>query len=166
MIEVLDENGKPVPPGVYGEMCVTSWVWRSSPKIRFRTGDLIAVQTDPCKCGRTLARMMPVAGRVDHVLRMRATHIYPMALESAILAAAAKPVEWLAEAVNGDRLSIRIETDTPDDEKTRASLEGDLRKRLALNSVDLTLVPAGSTASITGAGRDPKVRRVFDRRAR
>ena len=166
VIEVLDDNGKPVPPGEYGEMCVTSWVWRSSPKIRFRTGDLIAVQTDLCKCGRTLARMMPVAGRVDHVLRMRATHIYPMALESAILAAVKKPVEWLAEAVNGDRLSVKIESERPDNEDTRVSLENDLRKRLALNSVDVALVGTGSTAEITGAGRDPKVRRVFDRRAR
>ena len=32
ILEVLDENGKPLPPGEYGEMCVTNWVWRSAPR--------------------------------------------------------------------------------------------------------------------------------------
>jgi hypothetical protein len=44
------------------------------------------------------------------------------------------------------------------------SMERELRRVLALNSVDLTLAGTGTTAEVTGAGRDPKVKRIFDRR--
>lgn len=168
-IEVLDPDGKPVPPGEYGEMCITSWAWRTSPKIRFRSGDLIAVKEEPCECGRTLARMMPVAGRVDHVLRLNATTIFPMAIENAILGAAPHLSEWVAEAVlaeRGDRLTIRVETSNIDDTSLRDRLTLEIGKKLNLRALELTLVPPGSTADITGAGKEPKVRRIFDRRRR
>jgi phenylacetate-CoA ligase len=164
-IQVLDSEGKPVTPGQYGEMCITSWAWRSSPKIRFRTGDLIAVEEAPCECGRMLKRMMPVAGRVDHVLRIRATTFFPMAIENAILQAAHGTSEWMAEAVatkSGDRLRITIESANPGEPAT--AIEHQLRSKLGSRSVDVRLVPPGSTVEATGAGRDPKVQRIFDRR--
>ncbi len=167
VIEVLDPDGKPVPDGEYGEMCITSWAWRTSPKIRFRSGDLIAVKTGQCECGRTLARMMPVAGRVDHVLRIHATTIYPMALENAILGAAPQLSEWLVEAVateNGDRLRLSIETPDCADENLRKRLQQEIGHALNVRAIEVALVTPGKTAEVTGAGREPKVRRIFDRR--
>jgi phenylacetate-CoA ligase len=168
-IEVLDPDGKHVPDGEYGEMCITSWVWRSSPKIRFRSGDLVAVTRETCSCGRTLARMLPVRGRVDHVIRMRATNIYPMAIEKAVLDASPGSAEWMAEACNdekGERLRITIECETPSDENLRAKVENSIREKLNLSVVDVILCPPKATAEITGSGREPKVRRVFDKRQR
>lgn len=166
-IEVLDLDGNPVTPGEYGEMCITTWSFRTSPRIRFRTGDLTAVRTDQCDCGRTLARLMPLAGRVDHTLRIHAQNVFPMALENAVLGAADSIGEWYAEAVaveGKDRLRIHIEHSDPADEAFRERVEGKLRHQLNLGVVDVVLGSAGSTAAQTGAGSEQKIRRIFDRR--
>ncbi|MBV9784160.1 MAG: AMP-binding protein [Acidisphaera sp.] len=166
-IEVLDPEGNQVPDGEYGEMCITSWVWRSSPKIRFRSGDLVGVERSQCSCGRTLARMLPPRGRVDHVIRMRATSIHPMAIEQAILDAAPGCTEWIAEALQeagSDRLRVTIETETPSDEALRSTVQAALRAKLNLGMIDIVLSPPHGTAELTGSGREPKVKRVFDRR--
>ncbi|MBV9158116.1 MAG: AMP-binding protein [Acidobacteriaceae bacterium] len=166
-IEVLDPEGNPVPEGEYGEMCITSWVWRSSPKIRFRSGDLIALRFDQCTCGRTLARMLPVRGRVDHVIRMRATSIYPMAIETAVLRESPTSAEWMAEAMivgSEERLRITIESNEPSDQSFRLKVETSLRRALNLGAIDVVLCPPKGTSEFTGSGREPKVRRIFDRR--
>ena len=75
--------------------------------------------------------------------------------------------EWMAEAVetaNAERLIIRVERAAPGDDAFRERLERELRRRLNLGAVSIVLVPPGGTAKATGAGREPKVRRVFDRR--
>jgi phenylacetate-CoA ligase len=169
LIEALDPDGNPVSPGEYGEMCITSWVWRSSPRIRFRTGDAVAVVTEPCECGSTLARLLPVAGRVDDMLRIHAQNIFPMAIENALQLVLPDIKEWLVEAVTtekGDRLLIRVERPTPHDAASRERLEREVRRTLNLEAASVALVPPGATAAMTGAGTEPKVRRVFDRRRR
>jgi len=167
LIEVLDKDGNPVRPGEYGEMCITSWVWRTSPRIRFRTGDAVAVRTEPCECGRTLARLLPVAGRIDDMLRIHAQNIFPMAIENALQEVEPDVKEWAAEAVEterGDRLMIRVERPAPHDTAFRERLEREAQRRLNLGALSVALVPPGATAALTGAGKEPKVRRVFDRR--
>lgn len=166
-IEVLDERQQPVAPGEYGEMTVTSWAWRSSPRIRFRTGDSVAVRLEPCPCGRTLARMMPVTGRVDDMIRIRAQSIWPMAIETALQSVEPAIADWLvecAETDRGDWLSVVVEWTDPGATALRDRLEVQLSRRLNVSALSVSLVPPGSTASRTGAGRDPKVRRVFDLR--
>lgn len=166
-IEVLDENQQPVPPGEYGEMVVTSWAWRSSPRIRFRTGDSVAVKVEPCACGRTLARMMPVTGRVDDMLRIRAQSIWPMAIENALQEVEPTVADWLVECTEterGDWLAVAVEWPDPGATTLRDRLEDQLRRRLNVSAISVSLVSPGSTAHRTGAGTDPKVRRVFDLR--
>ncbi|MGE0735118.1 MAG: phenylacetate--CoA ligase family protein [Alphaproteobacteria bacterium] len=166
-VEILGADGRPLPSGEYGEMCITTWSLKTSPRIRFRTGDVTAVRTDICACGRTLARLMPISGRADHTLRIHAQSIFPMALENAVLSADEGIKEWYAEAVavdGKDRLRIHIEHTLADDQHYRAKIEASLRHRLNLGSTDIVLHAPGSTASITGAGAEQKIRRIFDRR--
>ena len=166
-IEILDASGKPVPDGEYGELCITSWSFRTSPRVRFRTGDFSAVKSNRCACGRTLARLMPIAGRVDHTLRIHAQSIYPMALESAVLSSATGIKEWYAEALEEsgkDRLYIHIEHAEQADDTFRARVEETLRRSLNLGMIEVILHPPGATQSVTGAGQEQKIRRIFDRR--
>jgi phenylacetate-CoA ligase len=64
-VEVLRGDGEPCEPGETGELVVTHLVNRTMPLIRYRIGDLATPgPRDPCRCGRTLASIAEVSGRV------------------------------------------------------------------------------------------------------
>jgi phenylacetate-CoA ligase len=63
-IEVLDEHGQPVPPGVEGEVVVTSLYNKAMPFIRYRLGDRIVLKNHK-KNGRRVIES--VQGRVNDV---------------------------------------------------------------------------------------------------
>jgi phenylacetate-CoA ligase len=61
VVEVVDDEGRPLPPGEPGEIVVTHLATADFPFIRYRTGDVGALDPQPCPCGRGL----PVLGRLD-----------------------------------------------------------------------------------------------------
>jgi len=61
IVEILDAQGKPVPPGQSGEIVVTDLYSHESPFIRYVTGDIGVLSSRPCHCGRAL----PVFDRID-----------------------------------------------------------------------------------------------------
>lgn len=54
------------------------------PVLRYRTHDLTAVHTEPCACGRTLARMDKVRSRSDDMLIIRGTNVFPSQIEDVL----------------------------------------------------------------------------------
>jgi phenylacetate-CoA ligase len=86
LIEVLDPHSEePVPDGHIGELVFTTLTKEALPVLRFRTGDLSAVTREPCRCGRTMARMMRIVGRTDDMLIIRGVNVYPSQIESVLL---------------------------------------------------------------------------------
>ena len=53
IVEIVDENDQPVPPGTPGHIIVTDLVKRSTPIIRYRLNDIVTIDPDPnpCSCG-------------------------------------------------------------------------------------------------------------------
>ncbi|MEX2145671.1 MAG: phenylacetate--CoA ligase [Candidatus Rokuibacteriota bacterium] len=87
--EVIDPaTGAARPPGVEGELVLTSLTKRAMPVIRYRTGDITTLTTAPCACGRTSARMARVKGRSDDMLIIKGVNLYPSEVEDALLAEA------------------------------------------------------------------------------
>jgi len=84
--EVVDPSaGTPVGDGEIGELIVTP-LWKEAlPIIRYRTRDLTAVTTTPCKCGRTTARMSRVKGRTDDMLIIRGVNVFPTQIEHVLM---------------------------------------------------------------------------------
>ena len=62
LIEVT-RNGRPVAEGQLGDVLVTDLVNRCVPLLRYRLGDTAALVTEPCACGRSLPRLIGLAGR-------------------------------------------------------------------------------------------------------
>jgi phenylacetate-CoA ligase len=78
IFEVVDpKTGKNLPPGEVGELIITTVTKEAFPLIRFRTGDLCSMQSEPCQCGRSLARMSRVLGRTDQVIIIKGINIIP-----------------------------------------------------------------------------------------
>lgn len=69
-LEVLDEDGRPVPDGVVGDIVITDLRNRVFPLIRYRTGDRGALRSGTCACGNTLPLMEQVDGRNTDVLSL------------------------------------------------------------------------------------------------
>jgi len=58
--EAVDpKTALPVPDGEYGEIAVTSFVMRSLPFVRYRTGDIGCLRSDP-DTGKRLLQLLPV----------------------------------------------------------------------------------------------------------
>ncbi len=80
--EVIDPAGQAVAPGTIGELVITSLTRPGSPLIRYRTGDLVCVDTRPCACGLSLIRLDGgIRGRVDDMIVIRGNNLHPGALQ-------------------------------------------------------------------------------------
>jgi phenylacetate-CoA ligase len=67
--EIIDPaTGELVEPGEKGELVLTTLSVRAFPLIRFRTGDMARLVTDPCGCGSNLMKLEIVPERADSLL--------------------------------------------------------------------------------------------------
>jgi len=113
VFEVIDPNsGEPVSEGNRGELVVTNLSRAGMPVLRYRTGDLVELTTEPCPCGRNLARIRGgVLGRADDMLIVRGVNLYPSAIDN-LLRAIPAIIEYEVEIrrVGGmDDLLLKIE---------------------------------------------------------
>lgn len=113
--EVLDPaTGQPVQPGEVGELVLTDLVSKGAPLLRYRVGDLTRVDISPCACGRSLARLPHgILGRSDDMFTVRATNIYPSAIDEAVKSIDRMPVSEYQVVVdrpdNLDVMTVHLE---------------------------------------------------------
>lgn len=67
LVEIVDENAKPCPPGVPGRVLITAMQSYAMPLIRYELGDM-AEWGGPCDCGVTLPVFAKLWGRTRHVI--------------------------------------------------------------------------------------------------
>ena len=83
LVEILDieTQKREVKPGEMGVAVVTPLGRRSFPMIRFNTKDVVRKGKDGCGCGRTSLKIDEVAGRSDHLCKIRGVLFTPVAVE-------------------------------------------------------------------------------------
>ena len=69
LLEVLDDEGRPCPPGKQGRCIVTPFYNTAQPLIRYDLGDQITLGEN-CSCGRTLQVISELNGRTFHMFRL------------------------------------------------------------------------------------------------
>lgn len=80
LIQVCDLNsGLPLLPGESGEIVVTLFAQEYA-LVRFGTGDLSSLNTDPCACGRPSPRLMGWQGRAGDAVKVRGMFLHPRQL--------------------------------------------------------------------------------------
>lgn len=135
----------PIAPGQQGELVLTHLERDCQPLVRFRTGDVIAIdQTDACQCGRHGFRFR-VVGRSDDMIVVRGLNMFPT-MVAAVLATVPQ--------LSGD-YRIHLETLPPYDV---LPVTAELAKEALADPTDLALIHQieavlkrnlGATAKVT-----------------
>lgn len=114
IFEVIDpQSGEPIGEGQRGELVITNLGRACMPVLRYRTGDLVELTTEPCPCGRSFARIKGgIVGRTDDMIIVRGVNLYPSAIDNLIRGIPlVREYEVEISRVAGlDELTIRIET--------------------------------------------------------
>ena len=111
--EIIDpQTGKVLPEGEKGELVITCIKKEGIPLIRYRTKDITRLFYEPCKCGRTFARMQNLSGRSDDMLKIRGVNVFPGQIEEVILSfnELGPHYEIILERDGySDKLTVRVE---------------------------------------------------------
>ncbi len=160
--EILDPaTAQPLPPGATGELVLTTLTKEALPVIRYRTGDLTAIEPGSCPCGRTLVRIRRITGRTDDMLIIRGVNVYPSQIEHALLQVPElEPHYLLVVRREGslDTLEVRVETRTEGGPGLAERARRRLHEVIGLTAA-VTLVPPRTLERSVG-----KARRVLDLR--
>jgi len=62
-VEIVDDDGNRVPAGKTGNIVTTNLMMRAMPLLRYKTGDVGALDYMECPCGRGLQRIVKLQGR-------------------------------------------------------------------------------------------------------
>ena len=166
VVEILDERGRPLPPGRAGEVTFTPLQIEGMPLVRFRTGDVSFLEDRPCPCGRRGPRLGPILGRLQHMLKVRGTTLYPQAIFSVL--------DGLP-AVQDYYVEVRPGADLADEVTVHVALAGrtctaaEVRRRLqaALRVAPAVVVkPVAVVRGVVYSPHSRKPVRVIDYRGR
>ena len=160
--EVVDEDNKPVPPGVYGEkVLVTVLFSRTLPLIRYEMSDSVAPsERSSCPCGRPFALIEGVQGRQEDVVRLPAVSggevaVQPIVFHRVLDTVPAAGWQVVSEPGGIVVLLVRAEEWFYDD-----ALAGALRRELAAQGAIVPSVEVRRVAKIprTALGKAPLIK--------
>lgn len=161
---VEPESGSPLAfeAGATGELVLTHLIRDCQPLVRFRTGDIIAVdETAPCRCGRTGFRFR-VVGRSDDMIVVRGLNMFPTMVGAVVSGFDALSGDYRIILDNPppyDRLPVSVELargrEAPPD--LAREVEASIKAKLGATA-HVTVLPAGSFPLTEG-----KTRRVIRR---
>src|SRR5262245_3305090 len=113
IVEVLaPDTLQPAAPGATGELVLTTLGRVGSPLIRYRTGDLVCIERDPCPCGCNFVRLRGgILGRADDMIHLRGNNLHPSTLE-AVIRRVEEVAEYRIEVDHSSTLAVlRIEVE-------------------------------------------------------
>jgi phenylacetate-CoA ligase len=163
--EILNPSGRPVPEGEVGEVVVTPLQVEGMPLVRFRTGDTSFLSSEPCPCGRRTPRLGPVLGRLQQMMKVRGTTLFPQAV-FAILDDIRQVEEYWVEARQAVELSDELIVHCAVAEGTQA---GEIGRRLQAGlrvSPQVVIEPLESVRKVVYPAASRKPVRFLDRRRR
>lgn len=163
--ELIDpDTGAPLTleAGAEGELVLTHLVRDCQPLVRFRTGDIIAIDhTDTCTCGRTGFRFR-VIGRSDDMVVVRGLNLFPTMVAAIVNADPQLSGEYRV-ILDGpppyDHLPLHVERagGSVDDPGIGPALEAAIKRQLGATA-RVTVLPPDSFPLTEG-----KTRRVIRR---
>jgi phenylacetate-CoA ligase len=112
-VEAIDPKTlKPLPDGEEGELVYTTLNREAMPLIRYRSKDLAAIFSEPCRCGRTHRRISRIKGRSDDMFILKGVNIFPLQIDTVLMNVAEVGTNYqvVLERENfEDRMVVKVE---------------------------------------------------------
>lgn len=130
------DTGELVPEGEKGELVISTITKEGIPLLRYRTRDITSITYEPCRCGRTHARIARMSGRSDDMLIIRGVNVFPSQIESILMQIEGVEPHYLLivdRKDNLDSLEVQVEVDEQlfsDEVKHLQSLAASIEKRI------------------------------------
>ena len=80
--QLTPQTGEVLPEGAVGELVFTTLTKEAFPLVRYRSGDISRLITEPCRCGRSHIKMERVLKRSDDMLIIRGINVFPAQIEA------------------------------------------------------------------------------------
>jgi phenylacetate-CoA ligase len=141
VVELIGNEGRPVPDGEPGEIVVTHLATSAFPFVRYRTGDVGVMGDRACACGRGLPTLREVRGRTtDFVVAMDGTVLHGLALIYVVRdLPGIRTFAIVQESLERTRVSIVPESGF--DDRARIAIREGIRQRLGRKvAVDVDIV--------------------------
>ena len=147
LLEIIDpENGAILPPGQRGELVLTTLRREAMPLLRYRTGDIAALETGSCACGSRWPRLRGVYGRLTSAIPLPDGRQLSIHLLDELLFADRDVLDFTAD-LRANRLGISILTQ---DQTALARIQQQLSARFP--DLDIA-VNAGKGFASTGVAK-------------
>jgi phenylacetate-CoA ligase len=169
-IEIVDDEGRPVPDGTPGRIIITSLLKYAFPLIRYEIGDEGRILPQGCSCGRTM-RILEHLGRADDVIAVGLINVrhrdFQVALKDLPLSEMQLVVGCSDE---GEHILLRIESEERHEglrERVHdAVLENVamIRYRLETGAITRLEIELHEPGSLPRHPRSDKIKRVVDER--
>jgi phenylacetate-CoA ligase len=134
IVEIVDAEGRPLPAGATGEIVVTHLASGDFPFIRYRTGDVGALSTRQCGCGRSLPMLEEIQGRsTDFLVAADGTVMHGLALVYILRdIEGMKAFKIIQESLRLTRVQVALDTplDAPLNDALRGHITRGVRARL------------------------------------
>ena len=136
------------------------------PLLRFRTGDIAAKRTEPCRCGRHSFRLTPLVGRKHNMIKLKGTTLYPPALNDVLdnTAYVENYVVVVEESEAGtDRVIVRIGLKYSPEFDAVKDLKDRFRSRIRV-APEIELLPVEEIRRINFPAKSRKPVKFIDNR--
>jgi phenylacetate-CoA ligase len=169
--EVINtETNLPVKEGEFGELTITSLTRTGMPLLRYRTRDIVSLNTQKCACGRTAPRISKIKGRTDDMIVVRGINVFPTQVEYALLQVdgALPNYQIIVDRAPGalDNLEVLVEVDEKvfsDEIKVMEDLKEKIKHSIQ------TVIGVGIKVKLvepkTLARSEGKAKRIIDKRS-
>jgi len=163
IVEIVDDQGDPLPSGEKGEVVVTPLAVEGMPLVRFKTGDISFLIEGHCGCGRNSARLGPILGRKKQMMKVKGTTLYPQAVFSAVEEVKGLS-EYYIEVESEDALSDKIKIHLSGENLKKEEVEKLLQSKLRVTPEVFIEDEKPLKEKIFDASHKPM--RFFDRRGK
>jgi len=165
VFEAVDEANRKVPAGTRGHrLLVTTLTNAVLPLIRYELSDIVALEDEPCACGRPFARMTSIDGRREEVLQLPRrggghVQIHAFRLLSPLIGMPGIRQYQLASGTNDVTVKICVRKSQPPEE-IRGTVERKIEAVLADADVTDATVRVEIVESIERSGTGAKLKLV------
>jgi phenylacetate-CoA ligase len=152
IVEPVDENGQPVPPGERSaKIYLTNLYNRALPLIRYEITDEVTILREPCECGSSAPCFADIQGRLDDTFLYNGRPIHPLVFATALGRRAGISEYQVRQTPSGAAITLRCQGPV-DFDHLAAEIEQGLAQ-LGLEHPEVTLTTVERLERVDGPAK-------------